>query len=180
MYSVPWPHSMGQTGLIPVQAWSPTRAATPGTTSDGGANNAGTVFQVAAGTHLLTTLVSFNLKTNGSSPTVGLIADASGNLYGTTELGGNLSLNLGQGFGTVFKVAAGTHALTNLVSFDGTNGATPLSGLIADANGNLYGTTRDGGLYGMGTVFEVAASTHVLSTLATFNGANGLSPVVAI
>src|SRR5713101_6424219 len=46
--------------------------------------------------------------------------------------------------------------LTPLVSFNGTDGAEPLAGLIADANGNLFGTTRFGGANGFGTVFEIA------------------------
>jgi uncharacterized repeat protein (TIGR03803 family) len=46
--------------------------------------------------------------------------------------------------------------LTTLVSFDYANGKFPFAGLIADANGNLFGTTAFGGAYGNGTVFEVA------------------------
>jgi uncharacterized repeat protein (TIGR03803 family) len=141
-----------------------------GTTFNGGANNAGTVFKVAAGTHALSTLASFN-RTNGAYPYAGLIADASGNLYGTTEEGG------ANNAGTVFKVAADTHALSTLVTFNGTNGADPRGRLIADASGNLYGTTFWGGANGSGTVFEVANDVnHTLTTLATFNGANGAIP----
>ena len=61
-----------------------------------------------------------------------------------------------------------------VVTFDRTtNGANPLSTLIADTAGNLYGTTNTGGTNGDGTVFEIAAGTHILSTLITFNGTNG-------
>jgi uncharacterized repeat protein (TIGR03803 family) len=139
-----------------------------GTTSYGGANNSGTVFEVAAGTHTLSTLASFN-GTNGSTPYGGLIADANGNMYGTTWGGG------ATGNGTVYEVAAGTHTLSALVSFNGTNGFWPWSRLIADASGNLYGTTYGGGANSDGTVFEVTAGTHSLITLASFNGPNGIS-----
>ena len=100
----------------------------------------------------VSTLVTFN-NTNGAVPLGGLIADASGNLYGTTVSGG------ANGDGTVFEVAAGTHALSTLVTFNGTNGANPYAGLLADASGNLYGTTDGGGASGDGTVFEVTAGT---------------------
>jgi uncharacterized repeat protein (TIGR03803 family) len=144
-----------------------------GTTKNGGTNNEGTVFELAAGTHALSTLATFN-NTNGAFPESSLIADASGNLYGTTDGGGtNFS-------GTVFEVASGTHAVTTLAKFDfsspDSNGANPEGGLVADANGNLYGTTYSAGADDAGTVFEVAAGTHALTTLATFNGSNGQNP----
>jgi len=120
-----------------------------GTTSGGGANSDGTVFEVAAGTHTLSTLVTFN-GTNGEEPYASLIADANGNLYGTTSGGG---ANSG---GTVFEIAAGTHTLSTLTSFNGTNGQQPYASLIADASGNLYGTTNTGGANDDGTVFELS------------------------
>ena len=108
----------------------------------GGANGDGTVFEIAktAGGYASTptTLVSFD-GTNGAQPCGGLIADANGDLFGTTSEGG------AQRDGTVFEIAktAGGYASTptTLVSFNGTNGATPTAGLIADANGDLFGTT---------------------------------------
>jgi uncharacterized repeat protein (TIGR03803 family) len=56
---------------------------------------------------------------------------------------------------------AATPSLTPLVSFNGTDGLWPLAGLIADARGNLFGTTSGGGAYGGGTVFEVTDSGFV-------------------
>lgn len=140
-----------------------------GVTSAGGPLQDGTVFRIAAGTHVLSTIATFN-GMNGSTPSGGVIADASGNLYGTTT---------GNGFdnhGTVFKIAAGTHTLSTLATFDGANGADPQSGVIADASGNLYGTTYGAFGLGEGTVFKVAAGTNTLTTLATFTGANGSNP----
>ena len=46
--------------------------------------------------------------------------------------------------------------LTTLVNFNGTDGANPLGSLIADAHGDLFGTTAFGGANTLGTVFEVA------------------------
>ena len=60
--------------------------------------------------------------------------------------------------------AANGYTLTTLHRFDGGDGADPLAGLIADAAGNLYGTTHQGGGYGFGTVFELdAANSYALS-----------------
>ena len=144
-----------------------------GTTSTGSASGDGTVFRLAVGTNALTKLVAFN-DSNGRYPMAGLIADSAGNLYGTTSQGGTNER------GTVFRVNAGTHALATLVLFDGSNGACPYGGLIADAAGNLYGTTSQGGANDMGTVFRIEAGTNQLTTLFTFNGINGKSPFAGL
>ena len=83
--------------------------------------------------------------TDGSLPLGGLVADASGNLYGTTSAGGG-------GYGTVFKVTpGGTETVLHSFSGGSNDGAKPTAGLIADASGNFYGTTSAGGAYGGGT-----------------------------
>jgi len=118
-----------------------------GTTNGGGAFGLGTVFKLSPnGT--FTTLHSFN-GADGENPIGGLLMDGSGNLYGTTT----------QGFfgswGTVFELSPGG-TLTTLHSFNGGgDGALPDAGLIADGQGNLYGTTSSGGPGGYGTVFEL-------------------------
>lgn len=130
-----------------------------GTTANGGTLGDGTVFEVAKTTSGYATtpaiLVSFD-GTDGANPNAGLIADANGSLFGTTEDGG------ASGNGTVFEVVktSSSYAATPtvVINFDGTDGGDPLGGLIADANGNLYGTTAEGGLSGDGTVFEISGS----------------------
>ena len=127
-----------------------------------------------------TTLVSFN-GTNGANPYGGLIADANGDLFGTTADGG------ANGDGTVFeivKTATGYASTpTTLVSFNGTNGSDPQASLIADANGDLFGTTVGGGANGDGTVFEIVKTAHgyasTPTTLVSFNGTNGANPLAA-
>ena len=121
----------------------------------------GTVFELAKGSGTITTLASFN-GTNGANPHGGLIMDSSGNLYGTTELGGAAC------DGTVFELAKGSGTITTLASFNGTNGTDPVAGLIMDSSGNLYGTTESG--HGDGTVFELAKGSGTITTLASFNG----------
>jgi hypothetical protein len=104
---------------------------------------------------------------DGEAPWGRLSADANGNLFGTTAQGGASDCEPDCGNGTVFEIAktAGGYASTptTLVIFNGTDGASPYAGLIADANGNLFGTTTYGGAaygatLGLGTVFEIAGS----------------------
>ncbi len=140
-----------------------------GTTTAGGASGDGTVFEVKAGSGTINTLASFN-GVNGANPHAGLVEDGSGNLFGTTYQGG------ASADGTVFEVRAGSDTITTLVSFNGTNGAFPLAGLVEDRSGNLFGTTFEGGASGDGTVFEMRAGIGAITTLASFNGTNGAFP----
>ena len=120
-----------------------------GTTYQGGTYGNGTVFEVTpSGTE--TVLHSFNNDgTDGYGPMAGLVIDASGNLYGTTEFGGTYT------YGTVFEITpSGTETI--LHSFGaGTDGRNPVAGLVLDTQGNLYGTTEKGGAHGGGAVFKV-------------------------
>jgi len=137
-------------------------------------NGEGTVFELAQGSGTITTLTSFN-GVNGALPFDGLVADSSGNLYGTTSQGGP-AWNNGGGNGTIFEVAVGSGTVTTLASFNGTNGNRPSAGPIMDGSGNLYGITLFGGPAGDGTVFEVANGSGTITTLASFNGTNGANP----
>jgi uncharacterized repeat protein (TIGR03803 family) len=144
-----------------------------GTTSSGGAKGDGTVFELAKGASTFTTLATFN-GSDGSDPAGGLVMDASGNLYGTAELGGASS------DGTVFELAKGSSMLTTLASFSGSNGRDPAGGLLIDISGNLYGTTEYGGTNGDGSVFELAKRSTTITTLTSFNGTNGYIPVAGL
>src|ERR1022692_937488 len=127
------------------------------TTQSGGTYNGGTVFELtpaAGGSWTEQVLHNFNNNgTDGINPKNGLIFDATGNLYGTTNFGG-----IYYSGGTVFEVvpaAGGGWTEQVLHSFgDGADGAEPQAGLITDTTGNLYGTTSSGGTYTFGTVFE--------------------------
>lgn len=152
-----------------------------GTTSTGGANFDGTVFEITpAGT--LTTLYSFCSQANctdGYFPYAGLVQATDGNLYGTTYYGGSYtSCGIGVGCGTVFRITPGG-ALTTLHSFDGTDGQYSFASLVQATDGNLYGTTYTGGVSGDGTVFEISLS-GTLTTLHNFAGTDGDFPVAAV
>jgi len=146
-----------------------------GTTQQGGSSGGGTVFKVTTnGT--LTTLVNFN-GTNGASPQAALTLGTDGNFYGTTYYGG------GNSGGTVFKVTT-NGTLTTLVSFsfNGNSGANP-NGLTLGKDGNLYGTTVNGGSSGGngggGTLFKMTTN-GTLTTLVNFRGTDGWYPYAAL
>ena len=94
-----------------------------------------------------------NNGTDGYSPQAGLVFDGSGNLYGTTDLGGSLNS------GTVFELSpakSGGWAERVLFNFYRIKpGVFPRASLILDSAGNLYGTTYEAGIYSGGTAFEL-------------------------
>jgi uncharacterized repeat protein (TIGR03803 family) len=141
-----------------------------GTTGFGGTNSGfGTIFKLATnGT--LTTLFDFKLL-DGEIPSAKLVFGNDGNLYGTTSIGGSTGDNPGgSGLGTVFRITT-NGIFTRLILFQGTNGANPQAPLALGKDGNLYGTTAQGGTSGGGTIFRVL-STVTLTTNSP--------PVVAI
>jgi len=127
------------------------------TTAKGhGANHRGTVFKLAAdGTE--TILHAFGGRRNGDGayPYAPLIADGSGNLYGTTLQGGALDCDCG----IVFRLASdNTETVLHVFAGKkGGDGAYSYAGLVADMGGNLYGTTwGGGGDCDCGTIFRIA------------------------
>jgi uncharacterized repeat protein (TIGR03803 family) len=153
-----------------------------GTTENGGSYE-GTVFEIAKTKSGYASAPTYLVKfafggADGSQPSGSLIADAAGNLFGTTVLGG------ADNDGVVFEIAKTRNgyagAPTTLVSFTGADGAGPLGGLIADAAGDLFGTTQAGGAQDDGAVFEIAKTktgyANAPTVLVSFDGADGLYP----
>lgn len=99
-------------------------------------------------------LYAFSGGTDGSTPYSTLTFDHAGNLYGTTYNGG------AYGAGAVYELSPSSDGWkeTVLFSFNGANGYGPYSGVIFDAEGNLYGTTANGGTEGNGTVYKLKRS----------------------
>src|ERR1039457_6042894 len=141
-----------------------------GTAYVGGANYYGTVFKITpSGT--LTTLYSFCSRTNctdGGNPSAALVQAAHGDFYGTTYEGG-VHCNA-FGCGTVFKITPSGTLMTlyNFCPRSGCpDGLHPSAELVQAANGDLYGTTSEGGANGLGTVFKITPS-GTLTTLYSF------------
>lgn len=139
-----------------------------GTTQGGGKYDGGTVFLITP-QGALTTLHSFcpaTPCTDGQYPNARMTAGFDGNLYGTTADFGGTSGSVG----TIFKITP-AGALTTLYSFCGQScgdGAEP-ENLLQASNGDFFGSTFGGGLYGGGTVFQVTPQ-GVLTTLYSFCG----------
>ena len=170
-----------------------------GTTFGGGANptgnyclstnGCGAVFKMTpSGT--VTLLYSFCSQPNcsdGANPQSGLVQASDGNFYGTTEVGGTGTGCFYGTCGTVFKITPqGT--LTTLYSFcsqsDCTDGADPSDALVQGSDGDLYGTTFDGGTsscggVGRGTVFKITLS-GTLTTLHSFDSYDGFWPYAGL
>jgi uncharacterized repeat protein (TIGR03803 family) len=122
----------------------------------------------AASAATLRTLHSFCTDTNctdGDTPLTGLVMDSSGNLYGTTEVGGKYNRGL------VFELTPNAnktkykeHILKNFCAkLNCTDGSYPFGALILDSDGALYGTTGGGGKFTGGTVFKLTHAAGVVT-----------------
>jgi uncharacterized repeat protein (TIGR03803 family) len=153
-----------------------------GTTDAGGVNDGnggkGVVFELSpasGGGWTETALYAFQGGSDGEVPFGGVIFDAAGNLYGTTNFGG------AHNKGTVYElspVAGGGWTEQVLYSFGkGNDAALPNGGLVFDSAGNLYGTTSSGGSQNLGTVFQLSpvagggwTETVILNGTALYGG----------
>jgi uncharacterized repeat protein (TIGR03803 family) len=164
-----------------------------GTTVAGGGKKTGNVFKLTAAQHGEQELPIFTFPIangppyfpDGINPSATLVADASGNLYGTTYSGGSCSLRA-DGCGVVYELSpsGSTYTLNVLHQFQsGSDGAVPLSNLILDGAGALYGTTEFGGTFDDGTVFKLTptGSGYTESVLYAFaGGTDGALPTAGL
>ena len=143
-----------------------------GTTYDGGANDAGTVFRITSGGRFAS-LYSFTNGTDAGFPTSGLVLGPDGNFYGTTA-GDSIAT-----FGSVFQITP-TGTLTTLHAFTGSDGSFPDAKLALAPDGNFYGTTYTGGASGYGTVFRVSPGGVFASLYSFTNADDGRGPSAAL
>ena len=126
----------------------------------------GVVFKLDTNNQL-TVLHSFTGQADGSDPIGHPTLGTDGNIYGTTYQGGTL------GQGVVFKLSPnpdGTWTESWAYNFTGgADGSLPVSAVIRDDSGNLYGAATSGGIGGNGTVFKIDANGHE-TTLYSFTG----------
>jgi len=119
----------------------------------------------------------FNVS--GVFPVASLLIDPAGNLYGTTEVGGSPRYWDG---GTVFKLSRNGSSWTSSVAYDfglHEDGSVPKGSVVADVDGNLYGTNMIGGSggscgnNGCGSVYKVAQSAKGWYEIAIYNFSGG-------
>ena len=150
-----------------------------GTATEGGTAGAGTAFRLAPNADgsgfTFTTIHHF--AANTSFPRARLLQTSDGSFYGTTQGGGTNQA------GTVYKLTPdgnGGFAFSVLHSFHpSTTGQSPLAGLIQGSDGNLYGTTLDGGPRdqfgngGWGTVYKMVPDGSSVTVLRSFRYEEG-------
>jgi phospholipase C len=177
-------------GWSPVAPLLAVDGAFYGTTKSGGlvgsgcSVGCGTIYRITiAGDEQV--LYQFKGGADGATPVSGLTA-LDGALFGVTTAGGS-GTNCSGGCGTIFKTAADGKNEEVLYSFKGgTDGAYPLSGLIA-FDGDLYGTTQHGGEKtglcpsGCGTIFRLTVASKTEKVLYAFKAlSDGLEPVAGV
>ncbi len=131
-----------------------------GTTSAGGADGDGTVFQITSN-GVLTTLYSFTGADDGEFPAAQLVQGTDGEFYGSTQDGG-----VRRGTGTIFKITSAGSLLTITTFYDSDKtGSNPFSALVQGNDGNFYGLTPKTLLHCCGAFFKVTPG-GTLTTLA--------------
>lgn len=144
-----------------------------GTTFTGGTSNGGTVFRITPGGSEAV-LHSFGGSSgDGAAPEASLLY-VDGMLYGTTEAGGRY------GAGTIFSVTTrGTEKVLHNFAYDLTDGAYPVGSLV-ELNGVLYGTTRAGGAYQLGTLFSLTKNVKETLLHSFGSGTDGAAPYAGL
>ena len=159
-----------------------------GTTSAGGSgspknnNGAGVAFELIHGPNGWTESILYNFCSvgngiclDGQLPMAGMTFDQNGNLYGTTQEGGDF-----QGRGTLYLLTPGSRGWTETVmALSKQSGALfPLGAVSIDRLGNRYSTFSSGGQYGFGGVFKIGRQGE--RSAFSFNGSNGYSPTAGV
>jgi uncharacterized repeat protein (TIGR03803 family) len=154
-----------------------------GTASGGGSGDNGVVFELtpSSGASWTQTVLHTFAGSDGSLPYASVIFDGSGNLYGTTVFGGDLSDCLGGGCGVVFELtpdSGGGWTESVLHEFLGSPALQPFANLVFDVAGNLY-STATGGVTDGGAVFKLtpqSGGTWAYSVLHAFTAKPGENP----
>lgn len=148
-----------------------------GTTQSGGASGhceqygCGTIFKLTPKGHLAV-LHSFR-GSDGFYPTAPLIQGSDGNFYGVVQEGGI------DGLGVVFRMSPGGKFKLLHVFRGGTEGNSPVGGLLQATDGNFYGTGGAGGKQNAGVIYKIAPGGGY-SVIYSFAGSDGLGPDCAL
>ncbi|MCB0790181.1 MAG: hypothetical protein H6595_03025 [Flavobacteriales bacterium] len=141
-----------------------------GMTQLGGTFSSGTLFSFNTTTSTLTVL--YNMYDSGFlSAQGGLLEDPAGTFHGLVDDGGS------GGAGAIFKFVKASSTMTELIPFAFSEGSSPKSRLVLDANGLLYGVTNGGGTSSVGTVFSIDPNTDAFVLISSFSTTTGQFPV---
>jgi uncharacterized repeat protein (TIGR03803 family) len=170
----------GDDGAFPIASLTGDTAGNfYGTTYNGGAHIAGTVFKIAPDGQW-TSLYSFKGGSDGANPFAGLVADGKGNFFGTTAKGGTSNK------GTVYKITPSGKETTIYSFAGGTDGVYPIGALLRDSAGNFYGTASNGGVdcdgtgFGCGIVFKVTPQGQETVLYRFEGGSHGANPAAGV
>ena len=146
-----------------------------GTTVAGGTSNLGLIFKTTAAGKITILHTFIGYPNDGTNPIGALVQANDGNFYGVTYIGGAKNL------GSVFKITpSGTYTLLHSFAGYPSDGTHPRSGLIVGSDGNLYGTTLQGGAKNDGAVYKITPAgvvTILYSFCSVTNCTDGFSPV---
>jgi uncharacterized repeat protein (TIGR03803 family) len=162
--SFPFDYTDGATPNMPTQS---TDGNFYGTTRGGGSKGMGVVYKLTSAGKIAVLHNFVGYPSDGNLPVGVLVQGSDGNFYGTTYSGGAHNL------GCVFKItSSGTFTL--LYSFAGgaLDGSLPYTGLILGTDGNLYGSTANGGTLNAGVLFKIT-NAGTLTVLYKFCSVSG-------
>src|SRR5258706_606202 len=140
-----------------------------GMTSQGGANDAGTIFKIKPDSTGYVKLLDFDYATSGGNPNGSLITNGT-SLYGMTTNGGPSN------YGSIFTIKNDGTGFVNLLDLDYTNNRAYPNGSLTTDNTYLYGLTSQGGSSGFGTLFKVRLDGTGIVKLVDFDNTNGANP----
>lgn len=158
-----------------------------GTTEAGGTSGDGTVYELTPHGKRYTekALHSFTgTAGDGATPRGALLLESGGVIYGTTAAGGDATCNCGVIF-SLTPAPGGSYSYSTLYKFlGGSDGSTPMAGLVVGTDGNLYGTTEYGGnatcyVSGCGTIFQYTVGVGYLQD-AQFSSGTGTFPLAPL
>jgi uncharacterized repeat protein (TIGR03803 family) len=141
------------------------------TMQGGGVGSVGGLFEYDPLTNICNNLFGFDGSAKGAQPLGSLVQALDENLYGLTVQGG---LN---NMGVLFQYNPITNIYTKKIDFDGLiKGSSPRGTLMQASDGNLYGLTNDGGVFGYGVLFQFNPITDMFTKKLDFNHLNGANP----
>lgn len=154
----------GSESNLPVQG---TDGNFYGTALGGGTSNLGVIYRTTPAGKITVLHNFIGYPNDGTNPIGALVQGNDGNFYGVTYVGGAHNL------GSVFKItASGTYTLLHSFAGYPSDGTHPRSGLIVGSDGNLYGTTLQGGAKNDGAIYKITPA-GVVTVLYNFCSATG-------